>query len=108
MSESRRQSPLGGGRQDEVGDDALNDTRFAAYNELIQPYRDSPDSDSDLMLAIGFKCYEVAYGDDAALLSCSVEEIRAAIEDEVKQKIAQTSPREAREYFSARIENLSS
>ncbi len=104
---SREKSPVGGGRQGEAGDAALNDLRFAAYNELIQPYRDSPDSDSDLMLAIGFKCYEVAYGDDAELLGRSVEEIRAAIENEVRQKIAQTSPRDAREYFSARIENLS-
>lgn len=108
MTKSGRQSPLGGGRADEAGDDELNDTRFSAYNELIQPYRDSPDSDSDLMLAIGFKCYEVAYGDDTALLSHSAEEIRVVIEDEVKQKIAQTSPREAREYFSAQIETLSS
>ncbi len=106
MSKTREKSPAGSGRQDEAGEDALNDLRFAAYNELIQPYRDSPDSDSDLMLAIGFKCYEVAYGDDAELLGRSVEEIRAAIEDEVKRKIAQTSPREAREYVSARIEAL--
>ncbi len=108
VSVGRRQSPVGGGRADELGEDELNDARYAAYNELIQPYRDSPDSDSDTMLAVGFKCYEVAYGDDTELLARSVEEIRTVIEEEVKERIAQTSPREARDYYSACIEKLSS
>jgi hypothetical protein len=59
-------------------------------------------------LSMGYKCYEVAYGDDVELLARSVEEIRAVIEEEVKQRIAQTSPRETREYYTARIEALSS